>query len=64
MIVRGADQVIEQLRSFGLDRFIRIKEEVNKEAVLAEPDSVIVVKGITIAQSEDFVVEPFETAIA
>lgn len=64
VIVRGADQVIEQLRSFGLDRFIRIKEEVNKEAVLAEPDSVIVVKGITIAQSEDFVVEPFETAIA
>lgn len=32
--------------------------------MLAEPDSVIVVKGITIAQSEDFVVEPFETAIA
>jgi phage host-nuclease inhibitor protein Gam len=64
VIVRGADQVIEQLRSFGLVRFLRLKEEVNKEAILSEPEAVVMVKGISIAQSEDFVVEPFEVAIA
>ncbi|NSW85231.1 MAG: host-nuclease inhibitor Gam family protein [Syntrophobacteraceae bacterium] len=63
VIVRGVDQVIEQLRSLGLMRFIRLKEEVNKEAILSEPEAVVMVKGISIAQSEDFVVEPFKVEI-
>ena len=38
--VRGSESVIEMLKRLGLSRFIRIKEEVNKEAVLNEPDEV------------------------
>lgn len=59
--VRGLDAVIDALRSLGLSKFVRIKEEVNKEAILAEPDAVRGVRGIKITQTEDFVVQPFET---
>ncbi|MEC9342674.1 MAG: host-nuclease inhibitor Gam family protein, partial [Pseudomonadota bacterium] len=59
--VRGQDAVIEALRAIGLGRFIRIKEEVNREALLAEPDVARSVAGISIgSEGEDFVVEPFE----
>jgi phage host-nuclease inhibitor protein Gam len=43
-----------------LDRFLRQKLEVNKEAVLAEPEIAEQVKGITVKQDEDFFVAPAE----
>lgn len=56
--------VIETLRRLGLSRFIRTKEEVNREAMLAEPDVARTVTGIRIgSEGEDFVVEPFETEL-
>jgi phage host-nuclease inhibitor protein Gam len=57
------DAVIEALKSLGLLRFLRTKEEVNKEAILAEPDAVKGVRGIKITQGEDFVIEPFNTEL-
>ncbi|EPC0089013.1 host-nuclease inhibitor Gam family protein, partial [Escherichia coli] len=45
----------------GLERFIRTKEEVNKQAVLAEPDAVKGIAGIKVNKgAESFHVEPFE----
>lgn len=61
--VRGGDAVLGALRRLGLTRFIRVKETVNKEALLAEPDAVAGLKGITISQKEDLVIEPFETKL-
>jgi len=61
--VRGIDAVIDALRSLGLGKFVRTREEVNKEAILAEPDAVRGVRGIKITQTEDFVVQPFETEL-
>lgn len=58
--VTGADAVLDTLRRLGLARFIREKEEVNKEAILNEPAAVALVPGIAISQGEDFVVSPFE----
>lgn len=59
--VRGADAVIDALRRLGLGRFVRAKEEVNKEAILAEPEAVRGVPGITVVTGlEDFVITPFE----
>lgn len=56
--------VIETLRRLGLSRFIRTKEEVNREAMLAEPDVARTITGIRIgSEGEDFVVEPFETEL-
>jgi len=62
--VRGADDVIESLKSLGLDRFVRKTEEVNKEAILAETDAVKGVRGIKINKDiEDFSIEPFSTEL-
>ena len=59
--VRGAESVIETLQRMGLDRFVRSKEEVNKEAMLNEPDTVRGIAGIKVVTGvEDFVVTPFE----
>ncbi len=59
--VRGAESVIEALKGFGLSRFVRTKEEINKEAILNEPDAVKGVAGITVVTGvEDFVITPFE----
>lgn len=61
--VRALDNLLEVLKQLGLTRFIRIKEEINKEAVLAEPDAVTHLKGITLTQKEEFIVQPFETEL-
>lgn len=53
--------LIARLKALGLDRFIRTKEEVDKEAMLAEPDVAASVQGVSIGSAgEDFVVEPLE----
>lgn len=59
--VRGADAVLETLRRLSLDRFIRTKEEINKDAILSEPKAVEGVAGITVRSGvEDFSITPFE----
>lgn len=59
--VRGIESVLENLRTLGLARFIRQKEEVNKEAMLNEPDIAATIAGITVVRGkEDFVIVPFE----
>ncbi|MEN4243860.1 host-nuclease inhibitor Gam family protein [Serratia marcescens] len=59
--VRGMDAVLETLRRLGLDRFIRTKEEINKDAILSEPKAVEGVAGITVRSGvEDFSITPFE----
>lgn len=61
--VTKPEDVLERLRQLGLERFVRTKHEINKEAVLAEPDAVSGVKGISVMQKEEFVAKPFETEI-
>lgn len=59
--ITGAESVIDTLKRLGLGMFVRTKEEVNKEAILNEPQAVNGVAGITIVSGvEDFVIEPFE----
>lgn len=63
--VRGADAVIDALKRLGLGKFVRTKDEVNKEAILNEPDQVRGVAGITVVTGvEDFVITPFEQVAA
>ena len=62
--ITGAEAVLDALRRLGLKRFIREKEEVNKDAILNEPEAVAHVPGIAISQGEDFVVVPFEAELA
>lgn len=63
--IRAVDKVLETLRSLGLSRFIRSKDEPNKEAMLAEPKAVSGIAGISIVTGvEDFIVQPFEVDVA
>ena len=62
--ITGQDAVLDVLRRLGFGRFIRQKEEVNKEAILNEPEAVAHVPGIAISQGEDFFITPFEAELA
>jgi phage host-nuclease inhibitor protein Gam len=62
--VSKEEEVIQRLRGLGLIRFIREKEEINKEAILAEPGEVAGIKGIKVVTGvEDFVITPFEVEV-
>lgn len=59
--ITGAEAVMDTLRRMGLERFIRQKSEVNKEAILNEKDAVRGIAGIRIVSGvEDFLIAPFE----
>lgn len=63
--VKAQEVVIDTLRRLGLERFVRIKEEINKEAVLADPAAVSGIAGLSIVSGvEDFVITPFEQEAA
>lgn len=52
---------MEFLQRMGFDRFIRTRQEINKEALLNEPEVAKGIAGVTIKQGlEDFVIKPFE----
>lgn len=61
--VRGAEAVLNTLKAMGFDRFIRTKEEIDKEALLREPEIARGVGGVSISQKEDFVIVPHESQI-
>ena len=67
-VPRAPDAVaalIARLKQLGLSRFVRQTEEINKEAMLADPDAVRSVPGLRIgSMGEDFVVEPFAAELA
>lgn len=63
--LKKIEDVIERIKSAGLsERFLRVKEEVNKEAMLEDRATATAIKGVTIgSDGEDFIVEPFETEL-
>lgn len=61
--ITGEGIVAEALKKLGLERFLRTKVEIDKSAILADPDAVSSVKGISLSQGEDFVIKPFATEI-
>ncbi|MGR6980838.1 host-nuclease inhibitor Gam family protein [Testudinibacter sp. P27/CKL/0425] len=62
--VRGVDTVISALKTLGFLQFIRTKEEINKDAMLNDPDLAATVAGVTIKKGvEDFVITPFEQEV-
>lgn len=59
--LRRVESIIEGCKVAGLEKFIRVKEEINKDAMLAEPDQAMKVPGVTIKSGgEDFIIEPLE----
>lgn len=61
----GVEAVIEACKRLGLQRFVRTKEEISKEAMQAEADVARTIPGVSIgSEGEAFVVEPFEVELA
>ena len=61
--IKGADAVLHAIKTLGLP-FVRIKEEIDKEAMLAEPEKARLVPGVSIGSGgETFSVEPFEAEL-
>lgn len=54
--------VIARIRALGLaDRFLRVTEEIDKEALRADPEAARAIDGVRIGSAgEDFIVRPFE----
>lgn len=62
--IRGADEVIARIRTLGLAMFLREKVEIDKEAMLKEPEKARLIAGVSIGrEGENFYVEPFESEI-
>lgn len=61
--IRGQDAVVEALERQGHPEAVRIRKEVNKDAVLNDPEKYRDIKGITIKQTEEFYVKPHETEL-
>ena len=62
--ITKVDAVIERLKALSLRKFIRTKEEIDKEAMLAAPEEVRGITGIKIVDDvEDFVAKPYESEI-
>lgn len=61
--IRSAEKVLASLKELGLTQFIRTKEEINKEAMLKEPEAAKSVKGVFFTQHEEFFVKPSEVDI-
>ena len=62
--VRGKDAVIEAFERLGLSDFLRVKKDIDKEALLRCPDKVTAIQGISVGSAgEDFGVKPFETSL-
>jgi phage host-nuclease inhibitor protein Gam len=63
--IRDAAGVLVAITRLGLDRFIRRKEELDKEALLREPAVAASIPGVTIGSAgEDFVVTPAALPLA
>jgi phage host-nuclease inhibitor protein Gam len=54
------EDVVAAIKNAGMRRFLRIKEEPNKERMLEEPEAAKLIKGVVIGSAgEDFFVAPF-----
>lgn len=56
--IQYPEQVLDDLWQGGLDAYIRVKEEINKEAILANPEGVKGIRGISITRKETFYIKP------
>lgn len=64
--LRGVDKIIKKLNaSKTLKKFLRVKIEVDKEAMKKDAEAARKIAGVTIAsEGESFVIEPFAPKVA
>lgn len=63
--LRDVEGILAKLKRRGLAQFIRVKEEINREAMLADPVVAQSIGGVTIGgDGEEFSIEPFAAELA
>lgn len=63
--LRNVAAVLAYLQERGMQQFIRVTQEIDKEAMLRAPDQARLVPGVTVGSAgEDFIIEPFEAELA
>ncbi len=59
-LTQKLEDIIARLRAAGMKKFLRVKYELNKEALLDEPMRAACIGGVKVIRDvEDFIVEPF-----
>ncbi len=61
--LRNVKSILKSLKLMKLTRFIRTKEEIDKEALLKEQEVAKTIKGVSISQHEEFYVKPTELEV-
>lgn len=62
--IRKVEDVVAMLKKLSLGKFLRNKVEINKEAILADPNKVKGIAGISVKTGvEDFEIIPFEQSV-
>jgi phage host-nuclease inhibitor protein Gam len=62
--LKNVAEVMSLIKAKGLLQYIRTKEEIDKEALLADRETLgDSIKGVTIGQKEEFTIEPNESRI-
>ncbi|MBF0249936.1 MAG: host-nuclease inhibitor Gam family protein [Alphaproteobacteria bacterium] len=60
--IRGVQAVLDKLVDLGLTQFIRTNQDIDKAAMLKDPEKAAAVDGVSIGSAgEDFVIKPNET---
>lgn len=63
VIGSATPELIDRLERFGLHRFIRVKKELDKTAILKEPNAIADIEGVGIKVGDDeIVIKPFAIA--
>jgi phage host-nuclease inhibitor protein Gam len=58
------EDIIKTIKALRLKSFLRAKVEINKEAMLADPEKANSIEGVTVgSKGEEFYVKPAETAL-
>lgn len=50
------EEALKELESWGLSEFIRVKKEINREAILREPEKIENLKHLSVGQEEIFAI--------
>lgn len=60
VVGKATPELIDRLERFGLHRFIRIKKELDKTAILKEPSAISGIEGVSIkVGDEELIITPF-----
>lgn len=54
----GTEKVLERLKELRLNKFIRIKETIDRAAMLKDREEAESVRGVSFSQNEEFFVKP------